>query len=47
MIYDPTDVNICMNEMGVLFYRRPEGSVPEWEELNEMNTRGEFRRPEW
>lgn len=49
VIYDPLDVNICMNELGVLFYRRDEGAPPEetWVELNELKRNGEFRRPEW
>ena len=47
MIYDPMDMNICMNEVGVLFYLRPEGEEPRWVELNEMKRNGEFRRPEW
>lgn len=57
MIYDPIDVNICMNEVGVLFYRRAPkaengtvrkpGDETEWVELNELKRTGEFRRPEW
>jgi len=50
MIYDPTDVNMAMNSVGVLFYRRPEDSGQNlWVELRE-NIRKEsadFRRPEW
>ena len=49
MIYDPFDVNMCMNERGVLFYRRPQETDPtqQWAELNELRRTGEFRRPEW
>jgi hypothetical protein len=57
VIYDPTDVNMCMNEAGVLFYRRAPlrdpkevrqiGDETDWVELNEMMRNGEFRRPEW
>jgi hypothetical protein len=48
VIYDPLDQNICMNEMGVLFYLRAhDGGETDWVELNEMKRNGEFRRPEW
>jgi hypothetical protein len=49
MIYDPVDQNICMNELGVIFYLRtsPDGTDNGWVELNEMKRNGEFRRPEW
>lgn len=57
MIYDPSDVNMCMNEAGVLFYRRAPlrdpgevrqiGDETDWVQLNEMMRNGEFRRPEW
>jgi hypothetical protein len=57
MIYDPHDVNMCMNEVGVLFYRRAPladdnrvrqiGDEAEWVQLNELHRNGEFRRPEW
>jgi hypothetical protein len=48
VIYDPEDLNICMNQLGVLFYRRAhdDGST-DWVELNEARRTGEFRRPEW
>lgn len=51
MIYDPSDVNMAMDEHGTLFYRTSEmtGQVgaPEWSPLNELNRNGDFRRPEW
>jgi hypothetical protein len=48
VIYDPHDQNICMNELGVLFYLRAhDGGETSWVELNELKRNGEFRRPEW
>jgi len=48
VIYDPLDIDICMNELGVLFVRRDENDISQtWVELNELRRIGAFRRPEW
>lgn len=48
MIYDPTDVNMCMNELGVLFYLRADKT---WAQLDERrrpeNHPDDFTRPAW
>lgn len=53
MIFDPHNIKIAMDEHGRLY--RPESwrmneegnPEPEWVLMEEINFRGEFRRPEW
>ena len=53
MIYDPFDVKIAMDCHGRILtpasYGQDEDGnpVPEWVVTEEINFRGEFRRPEW
>ena len=49
VIYDPLDIDICMNEVGVVFVRQetPPDISMTWVELNELRRIGAFRRPEW
>ena len=53
MIYDPTNVKVAMDDHGILYHvsvwrKDADGnSIPEWVRMEEINFRGEFRRPEW
>lgn len=52
LLYDPQDLNMAMDENGVLYYRCAVlgdeiPSAPEWAPLHEIKKPTEFRRPEW
>jgi hypothetical protein len=54
LLYDPSDINMAMDECGTLYYRTSELSpgvpgIPEWAPLNELHkpTEKDFRRPIW
>lgn len=49
MIYDPDDINICMNSKGVLFYRNPNAgpNQVEWVELHQLPKDWGVRPSEW
>ncbi len=48
MIYDPVDINLGMDEHGVLYYRTADGTVvPEWAPLGELSGKKEPSKHEF
>lgn len=52
MIYDPQNIKIAMDDHGRLYHAvngpsKDGNPDPQWVLMEEINFRGEFRRPEW